>query len=110
MSSLIGASEHGREAARPYSEAAENVVALIATGMLDADPEAEALKISAKGERLLEILPTECDDPDWRLRLSDANGFIPLAKRSLVEEWISTFFAKTAGSEVLAGLRTSQIG
>lgn len=90
---------------RKCADAADDIVALIATGMLAADGEESILNLTSNAETLLEVLPEACDQSDWGQSLFDSEGFIPMSQGSAVDDWIRGFFDKLASSSVLAGLR-----
>jgi hypothetical protein len=83
----------GSETAQPYSGAADEVLALIATNMLVTDGE-NGLKLTAGAEKLLGVLPPECDDPDWKIARFQPNGFIEQALSSSADDWVMSFFHK----------------
>lgn len=81
----------GRETAQPYSDAADEVIALIATSMLVTDGE-NGLKLTAAAEMLLDTLPPECDDPDWKLARFGPDGFIDRTFVNSADEWVIDYF------------------
>jgi len=94
--------ETGGATAMACPDAADEVVALIATGMLEADPERGRLAVTPKASRLVENLPDECNDPDWKLRLFQPDGSIPNTLSVNADAWIEGFFGKIASNSVLA--------
>jgi hypothetical protein len=74
-------------------DAADDVVALLATGLLSADVDSATLTITKHGESFLEQIPPECDDPDWKAALFQEDGVIPWARSSRADEWVMTFFS-----------------
>ncbi|NTF17920.1 hypothetical protein G6L37_05855 [Agrobacterium rubi] len=92
----------GREKPKQFRDAADHVVALVATGMLIADEDEGILEISAKGRRLMEVLPDVCDDADWALRLFEQDCSIPSSRSQIADDWIMTFFGAIANSQIVS--------
>jgi hypothetical protein len=80
--------------AQPAPEAAEQVTALLATGLLIADMEQQKLSLSDFAKRTLDVLPDQCDDPDWKLSLFHEDGTIPLTLSKDADRWIMSFFER----------------
>jgi hypothetical protein len=88
----------GQETPQPHSGGADEVLALIASNLLVADIDNLTLRLAADAEKLLATLPPECDQPDWKIGLFQANGFIDGTFTATVDEWVMDYFGavKTA--------------
>jgi hypothetical protein len=52
------------------------------------------LSLSDFAKRTLDLLPDQCDDPDWKLSLFHQDGTIPLTSSEDADQWIISFFQR----------------
>lgn len=102
---LEGGAWIGRGGPLPCPGAADDVAALLACGLLEADADEAVLRITDEGETLMDMLPGECNCPERVFELFDTEWAIPHTAGEVVHEWITAFFEKVARSARLKGLR-----
>jgi hypothetical protein len=82
---------------KPYpisDQMADAATKFVHLGLVEFDNENETLSLSDKGNRLLDILHPDCEDPDVMLRWTENDGFFKPDCEKSCDDWIMRFFSK----------------